>query len=495
MKVNNLKLCIASAILMVSSTVTAQDNIFPETGNVGIGFTSLSGYKLTVKSSLQGSALIDPETEDIINVPGITPFRIIAQDYDPEEFAMHSNFLSEAFLYDYNQSPENMRRVYSLNKDGKMLLGDVINLSYTFPFTYSLITDNSIYSKENIYVDNKIGIGTTSPQASIDMQVGKMLLNDNPIMLRNYVDNNHYLKYVGSFMEKAVDGPALVGYGGGVLGTSQTADKGILYWKSNGRIGINTASPLKEFHVNGSAIIRNEATEASRGVVTTNYNPSGNSGTLLELANGDLIMGGGLSDNKFIFHMQYWDADADALIMAPIIVGSHKWSRSLKLVNDGRLIKNVDLGTDIAFETYNNETGNKGAFFKVYGNGSVEATEIRSVVTESENAFVVENTTDNEIDFLVKGDGTVYAREVEVNLNTFPDYVFEETYKLMNLEELRTYIKEEKHLPGIKSADQVSEEGIGLGELSRIQMEKIEELTLYILQLEERIKQLEASQE
>ena len=62
----------------------------------------------------------------------------------------------------------------------------------------------------------------------------------------------------------------------------------------------------------------------------------------------------------------------------------------------------------------------------------------------------------------------------------------------MSLEELRKYSSKNNHLPGVKSADEVEKEGIGLGELTKVQMEKIEELTLYILQMEERIKQLEA---
>ena len=62
----------------------------------------------------------------------------------------------------------------------------------------------------------------------------------------------------------------------------------------------------------------------------------------------------------------------------------------------------------------------------------------------------------------------------------------------MPMSNLREYIEVEKHLPGVKSAEEVESEGIGLGELSRVQMEKIEELTLYILQLEERLKKLES---
>lgn len=94
-------------------------------------------------------------------------------------------------------------------------------------------------------------------------------------------------------------------------------------------------------------------------------------------------------------------------------------------------------------------------------------------------------------EFQVNGDGKVYAREVEVTLNAFPDYVFEEDYPLMPLKQLKKYIDTNGHLPNIPSAEVVDNNGIGLGDLSHKQMEKIEELTLYILQLDERIQKLE----
>lgn len=81
--------------------------------------------------------------------------------------------------------------------------------------------------------------------------------------------------------------------------------------------------------------------------------------------------------------------------------------------------------------------------------------------------------------------GTVLAKEVIVSTASsyWPDYVFEEGYNLMSLEELEAYIKENHHLPNIPSENEVEENGISLGEMQRLHMEKIEELTLYLLEL------------
>ena len=88
----------------------------------------------------------------------------------------------------------------------------------------------------------------------------------------------------------------------------------------------------------------------------------------------------------------------------------------------------------------------------------------------------------------VYADGLVFCREVEVSLSAFPDYVFEDDYHLMPLRDVESYIKKHKHLPNVPSAKEVEEDGIGLGELNKILMEKVEELTLHLIAKEKEIE-------
>lgn len=92
---------------------------------------------------------------------------------------------------------------------------------------------------------------------------------------------------------------------------------------------------------------------------------------------------------------------------------------------------------------------------------------------------------------LLTVDGKITAEDVEIKVLDYPDYVFAKDYKLMTFDELRAYIALNNHLPNVPSATQVSKEGLSISNNSRVQMEKIEELTLYILQLEQRLKELE----
>ena len=88
-------------------------------------------------------------------------------------------------------------------------------------------------------------------------------------------------------------------------------------------------------------------------------------------------------------------------------------------------------------------------------------------------------------------EGIIRARRVLVNATPWADYVFESTYELMSLQHLEEYITINKHLPNMPSAQQVETEGADLGEINRVLVEKVEELTLYIIALNKRMEQLE----
>ncbi|MFK7787183.1 MAG: hypothetical protein AB8B56_18825 [Crocinitomicaceae bacterium] len=85
--------------------------------------------------------------------------------------------------------------------------------------------------------------------------------------------------------------------------------------------------------------------------------------------------------------------------------------------------------------------------------------------------------------------GGLLAEEVRVRTG-WADYVFYDNYQLKPLDEVADYIEENGHLPNVPSAEQVEEEGIELGDITRIQQEKIEELTLYLIELKQEVEAL-----
>jgi hypothetical protein len=86
--------------------------------------------------------------------------------------------------------------------------------------------------------------------------------------------------------------------------------------------------------------------------------------------------------------------------------------------------------------------------------------------------------------------GKIKAEEIEVVVDVPADYVFEADYKLMPLSEVSDYIKQNKHLPNVPAAEELKREGWQVGEMNNKLLEKIEELTLYILQIKEEQEKL-----
>lgn len=87
--------------------------------------------------------------------------------------------------------------------------------------------------------------------------------------------------------------------------------------------------------------------------------------------------------------------------------------------------------------------------------------------------------------------GTVHAKEVKVDMNGWADFVFKKEYQLPTLEQVEQHILEKGHLPNIPSAEEVGRNGINLGEMDAKLLQKIEELTLYTIELNKKIKILE----
>ncbi|WP_430409155.1 hypothetical protein [Kordia sp.] len=91
--------------------------------------------------------------------------------------------------------------------------------------------------------------------------------------------------------------------------------------------------------------------------------------------------------------------------------------------------------------------------------------------------------------FVKKGIRTQKIK-VDVAAGVWADYVFAKNYKLKPLEEVESFINENGHLPNVPSAEEVESDGLNLGEMDAKLLEKIEELTLYVIELKKEINEL-----
>ena len=217
---------------------------------------------------------------------------------------------------------------------------------------------------------------------------------------------------------------------------------------ASGNIGIGTLAPREELTIesnqNGinSLLIRNNSTGTSARTGVSFYNGSGN---------GDYF--------SFLLNGKNYN-------------GVSGWSNRLT-VQSGSTVSN-----GIVFYA------NKGGIqFSTSGTNNPDIY----VAPNGNVGFSTSNPASK-----LSVNGNVESKEIQVKA-TIADYVFKENYNLMSLEEIENFIIENKHLPNVFSEkDQISNNGnIPLGQVTMSLLEKIEELTLHVIELNKRIKDLE----
>ncbi|MEO6548680.1 MAG: hypothetical protein ABIN94_11795 [Ferruginibacter sp.] len=86
--------------------------------------------------------------------------------------------------------------------------------------------------------------------------------------------------------------------------------------------------------------------------------------------------------------------------------------------------------------------------------------------------------------------GNIRAKEILVEIANWPDYVFEDDYQLSSLNHVEDYIKTNRHLPDMPSAEMIQQQGLNVGDVQKKMMQKIEELTLYIIEMKKEMELL-----
>ncbi|MET3017745.1 hypothetical protein [Flavobacterium hydatis] len=108
--------------------------------------------------------------------------------------------------------------------------------------------------------------------------------------------------------------------------------------------------------------------------------------------------------------------------------------------------------------------------------------------------LLIGKTTQQNTNYKLDVNGSIRANEIKVNLDG-ADFVFEKDYKLMPLDELEKFVTVQKHLPEVITAEKMKENGVDLGSLNSKFLQKIEELTLYVIEQNKKIIELEKQNE
>ncbi|MDR7130062.1 hypothetical protein J2X69_002409 [Algoriphagus sp. 4150] len=256
---------------------------------------------------------------------------------------------------------------------------------------------------------------------------------------------------------------------------------------TTGDVGIGTSSPLKKLHVIGDTRIqRSDAPNyldflfsASATTIRSDHPGTNQKHLIFEVA----PTGASATDRHIYFRA---GKSSDTMLNRMIIrgdgnigIGNINPTYKLEVTGNTKWTGNASSFTEVNSNT-------NGQYLRQYGNdGTSQSWLIRGYSgTDGVQAFFNNGG--------VNVNGRVKAKEVNVTAIGWADYVFDNDYKLLSLEEVKDFYTAHGHLPNIPSEKEVEENGINISELSSKYLEKIEELTIYLVQQNERIKTLEA---
>ncbi len=289
-------------------------------------------------------------------------------------------------------------------------------------------------------------------------------------------------------------------------------------------IGTGTVAPVFNLQLHGTADYITLADKA--GNPGLNYGKTTRIG-LTNLTTGALSTDGGLirmSDNNFVIQNQ----EAGAPLILNTNTGNISMSNSigstLSMISTKTFIGQTGMIAGVNYATFNvlPQNGDNGAYiraslsgkyalalkansdadaallvygtnatsktFSVQGSGATVITPLGLGATDK--VLTIYNTDGVHKVLQLTNDGKLRTREVIVDLVEWADYVFKPSYSLMPLNKVEEYIKINGHLPNVKSAQVIESEGLGLGEINKTLMEKVEELTLYLIEQQKTIETL-----
>ena len=174
-----------------------------------------------------------------------------------------------------------------------------------------------------------------------------------------------------------------------------------------------------------------------------------------------------------------------------VVSGTSSNAKAISMVNPSK----TGAGQAAIWRFYNMGGSQYGNSFQIWnygvdgsagcGNGGLCAN--RFTITDNGNVGIGTMFPNVKLDVI----GVIRATEVKVCLNQGCDFVFDKDYKLMPLNDLSSFITENKHLPEIAPAAVMESEGINLSEMNAKLLQKVEELTLYLIQQNGQIENLQ----
>jgi hypothetical protein len=280
---------------------------------------------------------------------------------------------------------------------------------------------------------------------------------------------------------------------------------------NNGNVGIGTTAPSEKLAIYGAVnsapgVLALESSRNDAGYVEVGSIRAKNADG--EVARIGLLRGGGSYTGEMNFMVK---ATNDANL-----------KEAMRISQDGNIgigtatpqsilnIKKTEIGTDLITIVRNTDSPNLDFVSSYSGSDDLQSGSFGFGVRPQDDAWQIWSKKpavawENLFSVRLNGNvgigtinpqekltvaGTIGAREIKVSTNAGADFVFEPGYKLPELGELEKFVKTNKHLPEIPTAKQMVDNGVNLGELNIKLLQKVEELTLYLIEKDKKIDKL-----
>ncbi len=340
------------------------------------------------------------------------------------------------------------------------------------------------------YNGGKVGIGTDTPgeRLEVDGNITAQHINVSGIKLNNTTQG------AGKLLQSDASGNATW------VDPPPTDDgdwtiNGSDIYREDGMVGIGTQTPSADLHINNDVVditttfleIENNGTGIYGSGSTSIGKWAGSGPFILQKAGTGLYYTG--NEGLRLAFVQKNKNDTTGLSISTYMNynGSVHFSDIYAEVSSLYLRANKTL--------FIRSGGNSPLVFETNGDNTDQGT--RRMEINRYGQVGIGTTQHEDQNTLLTVAGRIHAQEVKVTAGAGKgaDFVFDEEYNLPGLAEIDAFIKTNKHLPGIPSAEEMQNEGLDLGEMQIKLLQKIEELTLYVIELKKENEEMRVDNE
>jgi hypothetical protein len=377
---------------------------------------------------------------------------------------------------------------HDFNQDEEMRIGSYYNSKfYGIGMNYRIdpngnpsnhIIDYSGGTRYNAIslVGNKVGIGTTNPNSRLEVGVNHDFNQDEEMRIGSYYNS----KFYGIGMNYRIDGNGspsnhIIDYSGGARYNAISL--------VGNKVGIGTANPNSRLEVGVDHAINQDEEMRIGSYYNSKFYGIG--------MNYRIDVNGGPS-NHIIDYSGGTRYNAISLVGNKVGIGTANPNSRLEVGVDHAINQDEEMRIG---SYYNSKFYGIGMNYRIDANGGPSNHIIDYSGGTRYNAITLLNnkvgigTANPDARLTVNGD--IHATEVKVTQNVPADYVFEKyylgqsslkpDYTLLTLSEVEKFTEANHHLPNVPSAKEIKENGLLLGEMSNVLLQKVEELTLYAI--------------